>query len=292
MGEDSHMKIAFQGVPGAYSNMACVAAYPDMVPLPCPTFEDTFSAVSEGRAALAMIPIENSIAGRVADIHHLLPKSGLHIVAEHFQGVNHHLLALPGATLESICQVHSHIHALAQCRTIVRELGLEARVAADTAGAAADIAVGQDPSQAAIASLLAAEIYGLDVLRENVEDSAHNTTRFIIMARDPIDPDPDEGPIITTFVFKVRNIPAALYKALGGFATNGINMLKLESYLLDESFTSAQFYADVEGHPGENALRLALEELGFFSRTVNILGIYAADRYRSLPPRTGKQKKT
>jgi len=281
MVEETGMKIAFQGVPGAYSNMACVAAYPNMIPLPCPTFEDTFSAVSGGVAALAMIPIENSIAGRVADIHHLLPKSGLHIVAEHFQGVNHHLLALPSVTLDDISHVHSHIHALAQCRVAIQELKLEPRVAADTAGAAKDIAANRDPSQAAIASLLASKIYGLNVLRENIEDSDHNTTRFVIMAREPVDPDPSQGPVITTFVFKVRNIPAALYKALGGFATNGINMLKLESYLLDDSFTSAQFYADVEGHPSENSLRLALEELGFFSRTVNILGVYGADSYRS-----------
>ena len=283
MTEDFRMKIAFQGLPGAYSNMACFAAYPDMIPLPCPTFEDTFSAVTERRAALAMIPIENSIAGRVADIHHLLPQSGLHIVAEHFQGVNHHLLGQQGTTIERITEVHSHIHALAQCRTVIRELGLEARVAADTAGAAAEVATCQDPGRAAIASLLAAKIYDLVVLRERIEDSSHNTTRFVVMAEDPVDPDPNAGPVITTFVFKVRNIPAALYKALGGFATNGINMLKLESYLLDASFTSAQFYADVEGHPDDTALRLALEELGFFSRTVTILGVYAADTYRSRP---------
>jgi len=284
MAEDFTTKIAFQGLPGAYSNMACLAAYPEMVPLPCPTFEDTFLAVTERRAALAMIPIENSIAGRVADIHHLLPQSGLHIIAEHFQAVNHHLLVQKGATLESITQVHSHIHALAQCRSVIRELGLEARIAADTAGSAAAIATSGDLSRAAIASRLAAEIYGLEVLRENIEDSKHNTTRFLVMSEEPSDPDRAEGPVITTFVFKVRNIPAALYKALGGFATNGVNMLKLESYLLDGSFTSAQFYADVEGHPDETALRLALEELGFFSRTVNILGVYTSDDYRRRSP--------
>ena len=284
MVEDFQTKIAFQGLPGAYSNMACLAAYPEMVALPCPTFEDTFLAVTERRAALAMIPIENSIAGRVADIHHLLPQSGLHIISEHFQAVNHHLLVQRGATLESITQVHSHIHALAQCRSVIRELGLEARIAADTAGSAAEIATSGDPSRAAIASRLAAEIYGLEVLRENIEDSNHNTTRFLVMSEEPSDPDRAEGPVITTFVFKVRNIPAALYKALGGFATNGVNMLKLESYLLDGSFTSAQFYADVEGHPDETGLRLALEELGFFSRTVNILGVYTSDDYRRRSP--------
>ena len=278
------MKIGIQGSRGAHSENAAIKLYPKAEIVTCTTFEDCFKLAQENDDCKIMIPIENSIAGRVADIHHLLPQSGLHVIAEHFQGVNHHLLAQRGATLEGITQVHSHIHALAQCRTVIRELGLEARVAADTAGAAAEVATCQDPGRAAIASLLAAKIYDLVVLRERIEDSSHNTTRFVVMAEDPVDPDPNAGPVITTFVFKVRNIPAALYKALGGFATNGINMLKLESYLLDTSFTSAQFYADVEGHPDDTALRLALEELGFFSRTVNILGVYAADTYRSHSP--------
>ncbi|MDP6351454.1 MAG: prephenate dehydratase [Alphaproteobacteria bacterium] len=280
MTENPSRLIAFQGVPGAYSNMACLSAYPDMTPLPCETFDDTFAAVSEGRAALAMIPIENSVAGRVADIHHLLPDSGLHVVAEHFQRVNHQLLATKGTSLAAIKRVYSHIHALAQCRDLIRELGLEPHAVADTAGAAADIAARGDTDAAAVASTLAARIYDLQVLRSDVEDAAHNTTRFVIMASDPIDPDPDQGPVMTTFVFEVRNIPASLYKALGGFATNGVNMIKLESYMLEDSFTATQFFAEVEGHPNQKAVRLAFEELGFFSRSVRILGVYPAHPFR------------
>ena len=280
MSKDSNNRIAFQGLSGAYSDMACRSAYPEMEPFPCPTFEETFAAVNEGEAVLAMIPIENSIAGRVADIHHLLPGSELHIIGEHFQPVNHHLLGCDGASVENLTEVHSHIHALSQCRSLIRDLNVRARVVADTAGAAAEISRLGDKYHGAIASRLAAEIYGLKVMRENVEDAEHNTTRFVVMSKDPLDPSPSDGPIITTFVFEIRNIPAALYKALGGFATNGINMLKLESYLGSDSFTSAQFYADVAGHPSETALRLALEELGFFSRTVTILGVYPADSFR------------
>ena len=284
MAEDSDNKIAFQGLQGAYSDMACRRAYPGLDPLPCATFEETFAAVEQGRAAFAMIPIENSIAGRVADIHRLLPGSKLHIIGEHFQPVNHHLLGCRGAVVKDLTEVHSHMHALAQCRSLISGLGIKARVVADTAGAAAEISKTGDKRHGAIASQLAAEIYGLDVLRDNVEDAEHNTTRFVVMSKEPIDPNPEDGPIITTFVFEVRNIPAALYKALGGFATNGINMLKLESYLGGESFTSARFYADVAGHPSDTSVRLALEELGFFSRTVTILGVYYADSYRSRAP--------
>jgi len=287
MSEDLNKKIAFQGQSGAYSDMACRTAYPDMEPLPCPTFEETFAAVAESRALFAMIPIENSIAGRVADIHRLLPGSDLHIVGEHFQPVNHHLLGCSGSSIENLIEVHSHIHALAQCRSLIRKLGVQGRVVADTAGAAAEISKVGNKRHGAIASRLAAEIYGLQVLQENVEDSEHNTTRFVVMSKEPVDPNPADGKIITTFVFEVRNIPAALYKALGGFATNGINMLKLESYLGGDSFTSAQFYADVAGHPTDTSLRLALEELGFFSRTVTILGVYAADSYRDSSVRGG-----
>jgi len=272
--------IAFQGLPGAYSDMACRAAYPDSTPLPCETFEDAFAAVAHGQAAVGMIPVENSLAGRVADIHHLLPGSGLHIVAEYFHRVRHQLLGVPGARVEDLRTVHSHIHALAQCRKLIRTLNLAPVVEADTAGAAADIAKRGDKSQAAIASSLAGETYGLEGLKTDIEDAEHNTTRFLIMAPEPVDPDPDEGPIITSFVFRVRNIPAALYKALGGFATNGVNMLKLESYMLDGSFASTQFYADIEGHPSAEPVRLALEELGFFSRSVNILGVYPAHPFR------------
>ena len=276
--------IAFQGSAGAYSDMACRSAYPDMTTLPCAAFEDAFAAVSEGRARLAMIPVDNSTAGRVADNHHLLPESGLHIVGEHFQEVDHHLLAPAGARLDGIKVVHSHIQALSQCRNFLRRLGLKPAVHADTAGAAAQVAKLGDPSQAAIASALAARIYGLEALKGDIQDTADNITRFLVMSRDPIDPDPKTGPIITTFVFRVRSVPASLYKALGGFATNGINITKLESYILDSRFTVAQFYADIEGHPDERLVRLALEELSFFSREVKILGVYPASSYRRGDP--------
>jgi prephenate dehydratase len=272
--------IAFQGLPGAYSDLACRAAFPKMRTLPCASFEDTFAAVRDGQATLAMIPIDNSVAGRVADIHHLLPDSGLHIVAEHFQRVNHQLLAPKGATLATIKTVHSHVQALSQCRKLIREMGLKPVVHADTAGAAADVAAKGDISEAAIASTLAGEIYGLVRLKEGIEDAEHNTTRFVVMGREPVDPDPKAGPVMTSFVFRVRSVPAALYKALGGFATNGVNITKLESYMVDGHFTVAQFYADIEGHPDERAVRLALEELSFFSREVKILGVYPASPFR------------
>ncbi len=273
--------IAFQGVQGAYSDMACRAAHPELTTLPCASFEDTFAAVHDGRAELAMIPIENSSAGRVADIHHLLPESGLHIVGEHFERVNHALLAVESATIDSLKVVRSHVQALSQCRAFIRDHGLEPVLHADTAGAAAEVATLDDPTQAAIASALAGEIYGLEALKEDIEDAEHNTPRFLVMARDPIDPDPAEGPAITSFVFRVRSVPAALYKALGGFATNGINITKLESYIIDGSFTVAQFYADIEGHPDQRLVRLALEELSFFSREVRILGVYHAAPFRA-----------
>ncbi len=272
--------IAFQGAPGAYSDLSCRGAHPEMTTLPCASFEDTFAAVRDGKAVLAMIPIENSIAGRVADIHRLMPDSGLHIVAEHFQRVNHQLLAPKGATLAGLTTVHSHVQALSQCRNLIRKLGLKAAVHADTAGAAAEIAAKGDPTQAAIASSLAAEIYGLDVLQADAEDAAHNTTRFVIMGQEPADPDPAQGLVMMSFVFRVRSVPAALYKALGGFATNGVNITKLESYMVDERFTVAQFYADIEGHPEMLSVRLALEELSFFSREVKILGVYPAHAWR------------
>jgi prephenate dehydratase len=272
--------IAFQGEPGAYSDLSCRSAYPAMTTLPCATFEDTFAAARDGKARLAMIPIENSIAGRVADIHHLIPDSGLHIVAEHFQRVNHQLLAPRGATLAGLKTVHSHVQALSQCRNLVRKLGLKPVVHADTAGAAAEVAARGNPSEAAIASSLAAEIYGLQVLQADAEDAAHNTTRFVIMGREPADPDPSLGLVMMSFVFRVRSVPAALYKALGGFATNGVNITKLESYMVDERFTVAQFYADIEGHPEQLSVRLALEELSFFSREVKILGVYPAHPFR------------
>jgi prephenate dehydratase len=272
--------IAFQGMPGAYSDLACRDVYPKLTTLPTATFVETFAAVEEGRARLAMIPIENSVAGRVADIHHLIPHQKLHIIAEHFQRVEHHLLAVPGAKLSDLRIVRSHVHALSQCRNVIRKLGLTAIVHADTAGAAKEIAERGDKSEAAIASELAASIYGLKSLKANIEDAAHNTTRFVILARDAVDPGPKAGPVMTSFVFRVRNIPAALYKALGGFATNGVNMTKLESYLVDGSFVSAQFYAEVDGHPETASVRLALEELTFYSDEVRILGVYPAHPFR------------
>jgi len=273
--------IAFQGEPGAYGDLACRTVHPNLTTLPCATFEDTFAAVREGRADLAMIPIDNTVAGRVADIHHLLPESGLHIIGEHFQRVVHHLLAPPGATIEGLKVVHSHVHALPQCRKLIRELGLKAVIHADTAGAAADVAKRADPAQAAIASELAGRIYGLVSLRADVADQQQNTTRFVVMQREPFDPDPKAGPVLTSFVFRVRSVPAALYKALGGFATNGVNIVKLESYMIDAWFTVAQFYAEIEGHPDNRSVRLAMEELGFFSREVKILGVYPAHPFRS-----------
>jgi prephenate dehydratase len=272
--------ISFQGEPGANSHTACAAAHPDLTPLPCPTFEDAFAAVQEGRAELAMIPIENSIAGRVADIHHLLPSSGLHIVGEHFLPIHFQLMALPGATLATIKDVYSHVHAIGQCRKIVRKLGLKAHVAGDTAGSARQVAEWKDMSKASLAPRMAAGIYGLDILAEDVEDEAHNTTRFVILSRRPRAMKPNGAGIVTSFVFRVRNVPAALYKALGGFATNGVNMSKLESYMVEGQFTATQFYAEVDGHPDDAGLKNALEELEFFSKEIRVIGVYPAHPYR------------
>jgi prephenate dehydratase len=273
--------IAFQGFLGAYSHIACRTRFPRMTALPCAQFEDAFAAVQQGRARLAMIPVDNSVAGRVADIHHLLPHSGLYIVGEHFERVNHHLLAVPGARLDTLKRVESHVHALGQCRRFIRKHRLKAIVGADTAGSAKDVALRGDPTVAAIASKLAGEIYGLKTLASGIEDADHNTTRFLIMSRTPAKTKASAGPHVTSFVFRVRSVPAALYKALGGFATNGINMTKLESYMVDGHFAAAQFYAEVDGHPADRALALALEELRFFSKEVTILGTYPAHPYRS-----------
>jgi prephenate dehydratase len=272
-------KISFQGEPGANSHIACEEARPGYEALPCPTFEDAFAAVSEGAAALAMIPIENSIAGRVADIHHLLPHSGLHIVGEHFLPIHFQLMGLKGAHLDAIRTVQSHIHALGQCRSIIRKLKLKAVVSGDTAGSAREIAEMGDPTRAALAPRLAASLYGLEVLAEDVEDEHNNTTRFILLAAKP-DWPPANAATVTSFIFRVRNVPAALYKAMGGFATNGVNMTKLESYQLDGSFTATQFYAEAEGHPDERPVQLAFEELQFFSTEFRILGAYPAADFR------------
>jgi len=273
--------IAFQGEAGANSDMACRAVCENMQTLPCYTFDDAFAAVRGGKARLAMIPIDNSVAGRVADIHHLLPNSGLHIIGEHFQRIDHHLLAVKGATVDDLTHVHSHVHALNQCRGIIRELGLEPVVHADTAGAAHMIKERGDKTQGAIASKLAGEIYGLEDLRANIEDAEHNTTRFLIMAKEAVMPPQDDALVMTSFVFRVQSIPAALYKALGGFATNGINMTKLESYIIDGSFQAAQFYAEVEGHPLDESMKLAFNELRFFTHEVKVMGTYPAAKARA-----------
>ena len=276
----SKLKIAFQGEPGANSDIAAREVYPDCEPLPCATFEDALAAIQTGKAELGMIPIENSIAGRVADIHHLLPHAKLHIVGEHFLPIHFNLMAPKGATLKTVKSVESHIHALGQCRRFIRKHGYKAVIAADTAGAARHISETDDVTRAALAPMLAAKIYGLKVLAERVEDEDHNTTRFVILSRKQQHARPNNGLVVTTFVFQVRNLPAALYKALGGFATNGVNMTKLESYMLEGDFTATQFYAEVDGHPEDAGLRRALEELEFFSRELRILGVYAADPFR------------
>ena len=273
--------IAFQGVPGAYSHLACHNAFPKMTAVPCRSFEDAFDAVMQGRAKLAMIPIENSIAGRVADIHHLLPESGLYIVGEHFQRVNHCLLGVKGAALTDVKEVHSHLQALSQSRNFIRSLGAQPKTHADTAGAAEDVALWQDKSKAAVASELAAEIYGLDILRRDIEDASHNTTRMVVMSRIAERPQTGApGKTVTSVVFQVRNVPAALYKALGGFATNGVNMVKLESYQLGGSFAATQFYLDVEGHIDDRNVALAMEELHFFTSKLRVLGVYPASPFR------------
>ncbi|PSJ57871.1 prephenate dehydratase [Pseudaminobacter soli (ex Li et al. 2025)] len=274
-------RISFQGEPGANSDTACRNVYPTMEPLPCPTFEDAFNAVETGKADLAMIPIENTIAGRVADIHHLLPESKLHIVGEYFLPIHFQLMVLPGVQRSEIKTVHSHIHALGQCRKYIRKNGWKPVVAGDTAGAAKLVSETQNRSMAALAPRLAADLYGLDMLEENVEDTDNNVTRFVVLSKTKQWAERQQGvPMVTTFVFRVRNVPAALYKAMGGFATNGVNMTKLESYQLG-AFTATQFYADVEGHPDDQSVKNALEELRFFSREVRILGVYPANEFRA-----------
>lgn len=276
-------KIAYQGRPGAYSDLACREAFPGMETVSCPSFDDVFCAVREDRVTLGMIPVDNSTAGRVADVHHLLPQGGLHIVGEHFMAIHHCLLGVRGAKPESLTHVRSHLHALPQCRNIIEKLGLEKIVFGDTARAAEEVARLGDKTQAAIASELAAEIYGLDILQKNIEDAENNTTRFLVLSKEKKIP-PAESPQkkITTLVFEVRSIPAALYKCLGGFATNRINLTKLESYMTGDGFRAAQFYCDVEGHPEDIAMRLALEEMSFFARDVRVLGVYPAHPFRDL----------
>ena len=281
MSDIKNNKISFQGQSGAYSEVACLTSFPNMETVPCDTFEDAFESVTIGNAKLAMIPIENSQAGRVADIHNLLASSSLHIIGEHFQPIRHQLLTIPGAKINDVKNVSSHAQAISQCRNFLNNHGLMPIIWGDTAGAAADIAAKKDIKCAAIASNLAAKIHGLNILFSNIEDSENNITRFVILSKEAVDPDPTNDLVITSCIFKVRNIPAALYKALGGFATNRVNLLKLESYMIDGSFASTQFYVDIEGHPRVDRVRLALEELGFFSKEVKILGVYKAHNERN-----------
>jgi len=272
--------IAFQGEPGANSDTAARQKYPNMTPVPCATFEDVFNALKTGDVDLAMIPIENSLAGRVADIHHLMPTSNSYIIAEYFLPIQYQLMAKRGANIKDIKTVHSHIHALGQCRNIIRKHRWKAMVAGDTAGSARMVSQQSDNNIAALAPKLAAELYGLVVLQENVADAEHNTTRFIILSADELRAERGNGDVMTSFIFQVRNIPAALYKSLGGFATNGVNMTKLESYQIAGSFFATQFYADVEGHPDDENVKLALDELGYFCDELRILGVYPASEFR------------
>ncbi len=273
-------RIAFQGEPGAYSHEACRNARPDMDALPCRTFEDVIESVRSGEADLAMLPVENTTYGRVADIHRLLPHSGLHIIDEAFVRVHINLLGVPGATLGDITEAHSHLVLLPQCAGFLKQHGIRGRVSPDNARAAREVAEVGDKHSAALASELAGEIYGLNVLARHIEDQGDNTTRFLVMSRDSDETRRGEHGMITSFVFQVRNIPAALYKAMGGFATNGINMTKLESYMVDGSFTATQFYADIVGHPDDRNVRLAMDELEHFTTNVEVLGVYPAAQPR------------
>lgn len=276
----NYKTIAFQGSKGAFSDLACRTVFPGLETLPCDTFDAAFAAVQDGAADLAMIPVDNTIAGRVADVHHLMPGGDLFIIGEHFQPVHHNLLGIKGAKIEDLKHVHSHVHALPQCRNFIRQAGLKGHIHADTAGAAEKISKLNDKAHGAIASSLAAEIYGLDVLQSDIQDKHGNTTRFLILAPEPVIPALDEDvDVITSLIFEVRNIPAALYKALGGFATSGLSLVKLESYV-DDNFQAASFYCDIESHPESRPFKLALEELGFYAKDVKFLGAYPAHKFR------------
>lgn len=274
--------IVYQGESGAYSHLACQAHFPEFSPLPCTSFASAFAHVRSGTAQLAMIPVENTVAGRVSDIYHLLPEGGLHIIGERYLPIHHQLLGVKGATLSDIKTARSHPMALGQVRKRLADWDIKAIADADTAGAARRVADMNDKSVAAVASSLSAEIYGLDVIEKDIEDEKHNTTRFLVLSPDSAMPEQGSGPVVTSFVFRVRSVASALYKALGGFATNGINMTKLESYMVGGSFKAAQFYADVEGHPDDAAMKDAMEELSFFTESVTLLGTYPADSSRNL----------
>jgi prephenate dehydratase len=270
--------VAFQGAPGANSHLAALEVDADCLPLPCFSFEDAIDAVKEGRADRAVIPIENSLHGRVADIHFLLPESGLSIIAEHFMPIRHCLMAKKADA--KLTSAMSHPQALGQCRHYLREHGIIPVAYADTAAAAAYVADNDDEGAAAVAPPIAAQIYGLEVVQDGIEDDGRNTTRFVVLSRDPAKPDSSEGTLMTTFIFEVKNIPAALYKAMGGFATNGVNMTKLESYQNGASFAATEFFADIEGAPGDPRVDRALEELRFHCNSVRLLGTYRQERKR------------
>jgi prephenate dehydratase len=275
-------RIAFQGELGANSHEACTAAFPEMEPVPHATFEEAFEAVRGGDCQLGMIPVENSIAGRVADVHHLLPSSGLKIIGERFKPIHFQLMVNPGVTLDQVTTAVSMPIALGQCRKTLRRMGLRTEAAGDTAGAAKLLSENPDPTKAAVSPALAAEIYGLDILARDIEDEHNNTTRFLVMTADKAPPPPPfTAPCVTSFIFRVKNIPAALYKALGGFATNGVNMTKLESYMENGAFTATFFYSEVDGRPEDIGLARAFDELSFFSERFEILGVYPADPFRA-----------
>lgn len=273
-------RIAYQGEPGSNSHYVCTQQYAELEAVACPSFEEVFATVEGREADLALIPIDNSVAGRVADIHHLLPRTRLHIIAEHFMRIRFALMGIPGAELDQVRTVRSHVHALGQCRKAIKEFGLRPVIAGDTAGAAREVAELGDPTQAALAPPLAAQTYGLQILRDEVEDEDHNTTRFVVLSRSLVEAPQGDGPVVTSFFFRVKNLPAALYKALGGFATNGVNMTKLESYMVGGEFIATQFLAEVDGHPDDTGVKRALDELRFFTDYVNILGVYPADPFR------------
>lgn len=273
--------IVYQGEPGAYSNLACLENFPSHTPLPCESFAECFARVRSGQAGLAMIPVENTVAGRVSDIYHLLPSGGLSIIGERFLPIHHQLLGVSGAKLADIKTARSHPMALGQVGVMLAKHGIKAVADVDTAGAARAVSELGDKSVAAIASKLSASTYGLDILASDVEDAAHNTTRFLVLSGTPSVPAIESGPVVSSMVFRLRSVPSALYKALGGFASNGLNMTKLESYMMGGSFSAVQFYADVEGHPESTAMKNALEELAFFSEDITHLGTYAADPARN-----------
>jgi len=280
MSDKSKNIVAFQGIPGAHSDMACKITHPYMKTLPCSSFEDVFEAVKKGKASCGLIPIENSRAGRVAEIHNLLPGSNLSIVGEYFHKVRHHLLAPKGTKKGSIKTVYSHPQALMQCQQHLRKLGVDSIPYSDTAVAARDVGEWKDKTKAALASDLAGELYGLEILQENMQDADNNSTLFVTISKEPIDPDPEKEHVLTSILFTTRNISAGLYKALGGFATNNVNLLKLESYIPDYDSGTAQFFITFEGHPQSKNVQHALEELGFFTKNVQLLGVYPADPNR------------